>query len=340
MIFISRELQASPKRFSLIQKDGLVATLESMARTCRLESAKLIELSFLESDVTAPQDSTKGGKVTDSPHPECFHKGKSSNRAPSESRSCHEGMPSLPPPPHKYCQTSSLMSQPLLHKPLLWAKHTPRRWIKLKWAESFGASKNANIEVPPTKQSGILSNVLYCCSKVRRVEASFSVQSVSHTSYIFYYILSAEYGKSGRDFTFKLIWRIHTFSNRSAQTVISTFAGCQFRVLKFGLSTAPTGVPNTRTGGLQTKCSQVRTGSSSRHSVSQSRTWIWGELFSQIPRLRRYPPNITRSSLSVHLDKATHSFGPRVSPQRVIFTWDCYNDIPTLWAWPTGLHWC
>ena len=53
MIFISRELQASPKRFSLIQKDGLVAALESMARTCRLESAKLIELSFLESDAFA-----------------------------------------------------------------------------------------------------------------------------------------------------------------------------------------------------------------------------------------------------------------------------------------------
>ena len=53
MILISRELQASPKRFSLIQKDGLVAALESMAGTCRLESAKLTELSFLESDAFA-----------------------------------------------------------------------------------------------------------------------------------------------------------------------------------------------------------------------------------------------------------------------------------------------
>ena len=47
---------------------------------------------------------------------------------------------------------------------------------------------------------------------------------------------------------------------------------CQFRVLPFDLSTVPTGVPNTRTGGLQTKCRQVGTGSSTGHSGSRSRT--------------------------------------------------------------------
>ena len=69
---------------------------------------------------------------------------------------------------------------------------------------------------------------------------------------------------------------------------------CQFRVLPFDLSTVPTGVPNTRTGGLQTTCRQVGTGSSTGHSGSRSRT------------SSGYPSNIACSSSSVHLHGATH----------------------------------